>query len=208
MTQKTALLMSRIDAQTSLSVRKTIDRTAAMQGRPRTGFLIAAALENAEQAIAVQSLVRIALEEQRSLAGALLSEETEAPSDFLNYLAYGLAARATWILGLPRKIVIRIRATGGKPMTLLFRLLPAGASRDGFTRGDKALEPIGERRPGRNKSRGAAAVLLALRRLPNKVIGFYTLAAASVLLTDMPKAEARRMRAIPLFRRYVLDALP
>ncbi|WP_300709953.1 DUF1778 domain-containing protein [uncultured Desulfovibrio sp.] len=93
MTQKTALLMSRIDAQTSLSVRKTIDRTAAMQGRPRTDFLIAAALENAEQAIAVQSLVRIALEEQRSLAGALLSEETEAPSDFLEKLSSAYAQR-------------------------------------------------------------------------------------------------------------------
>ena len=61
MSQKTALPMSRIDAQIPLSVRETIDRAATMQGRTRTDFLIAAALEKAEQIIAEQSLVRLAL---------------------------------------------------------------------------------------------------------------------------------------------------
>lgn len=72
MPQKTALPMSRIDARILLSVREAIDRAAAMQGRTRTDFLIAAALEKAEQ-----SLVRLALEDQRTLAAVLLSEETE-----------------------------------------------------------------------------------------------------------------------------------
>lgn len=82
MPQKTALPMSRIDVRILLSVRETIDRAAAMQGRTRTDFLIAAALEKAEQ-----SLVRLALEDQRLLAAALLSEETETPSAFLENLS-------------------------------------------------------------------------------------------------------------------------
>ena len=52
----TDIPMSRIDARIPLSVRETIDRAAAMQGRTRTDFLIAAALEKAEQVIAERRL--------------------------------------------------------------------------------------------------------------------------------------------------------
>ena len=93
MPQKTALPMSRIDARIPLSVRETIDRAAAMQGRTRTDFLIAAALEKAELVISEQSLVRLALEDQRSLAAALLSEEAEAPSSFFEKLSSEYAQR-------------------------------------------------------------------------------------------------------------------
>lgn len=93
MPQKTALPMSRIDARIPLSVRETIDRAAAMQGRTRTDFLIAAALEKAELVISEQSLVRLALEDQRLLATALLSEETETPSAFLEKLSSEYAQR-------------------------------------------------------------------------------------------------------------------
>lgn len=58
--------MSRIDARIPLSVRETIDRAAAMQGRTCTDFLIAATREKAEQ-----SLMRLALEDQRTLASTL-----------------------------------------------------------------------------------------------------------------------------------------
>ena len=87
MSLTTDIPMSRIDAWIPLSVRETIDRAAAMQGRTRTDFLIAAALEKAGQVIAEQSLVRLALEDQRTLAAALLSEETEAPSSLLEKLS-------------------------------------------------------------------------------------------------------------------------
>ena len=93
MPQKTVLPMSRVDARIPLSVRETIDRAAAMQGRTRTDFLIAAALEKAEQVIAEQSLVRLTLEDQRTLAAALLSGETETPSDFLEKLSSEYAQR-------------------------------------------------------------------------------------------------------------------
>lgn len=41
MSLTTDIPMSRIDARIPLSVRETIDRAAAMQGRTRTDFLIA-----------------------------------------------------------------------------------------------------------------------------------------------------------------------
>ena len=50
-------------------------------------------MEQAEQVIAEQSLVRLALEDQRTLAAALLSEEKEAPSDFLEKLSSEYAQR-------------------------------------------------------------------------------------------------------------------
>lgn len=58
----------------------------------RTDFL-AAALEKAEQVIAEQLLVRLVLEDQRVLAAALLLEETEAPSSFLEKLSSEYAQR-------------------------------------------------------------------------------------------------------------------
>ena len=63
------------------------------RGVPALIFLIAAALEKAEQVIAEQSLVRLALEDQRTLAAALLSEETEALSSFLEKLSSEYAQR-------------------------------------------------------------------------------------------------------------------
>ena len=54
MSLTTDIPMSRIDARIPLSVRETIDRAAAMQGRTRTDFLIAAALEKEGAAILAQ----------------------------------------------------------------------------------------------------------------------------------------------------------
>ena len=66
----------------ALSLRETKD-CAAMRERSRM-----AAQEKAEQ-----SLVRLALEDQRTLAAALLSEETEVPSSFLKSLSSEYAQR-------------------------------------------------------------------------------------------------------------------
>ena len=83
-------------------------------------------------------------------------------------------------------------------MNLLFRLLPAGTSRGGFTCGNKALDAYWRTQAGQDQKRGFATVVIASdTQTPDNVIGFYTLAAASVLLTDIPEAEARRMPRYP-----------
>lgn len=83
-------------------------------------------------------------------------------------------------------------------MNLLFRPLPAGMSRDGFTCGNKVLDAYWRTQAGQDQQRGFATVIIASdARTPDKVIGFYTLAAASLLLTDIPEAEARRMPRYP-----------
>lgn len=77
-TQESA--MSRIDARIPLSVRETIDRAAAMQGRTRTDFLIAAALEKAERVIEEQTLIRLTLRDQEALSAALTENEVTKPT--------------------------------------------------------------------------------------------------------------------------------
>jgi uncharacterized protein (DUF1778 family) len=72
--------MSRIDARIPLSVRETIDRAAAMQGRTRTDFLIAAALEKAERVIEEQTVIRLTRRDQEALAAALTEEKVSAPT--------------------------------------------------------------------------------------------------------------------------------
>ena len=85
--------MSRIDARIPLSVRDTIDRAAAMQGRTRTDFLIEAALEKAERVIAEQAVIRLAVQDQAMLANALLEEAVREATPFLKGLAAEYAAR-------------------------------------------------------------------------------------------------------------------
>ena len=83
-------------------------------------------------------------------------------------------------------------------MNLLVRLLPAGMSRDGFSCGNKALDAYWRTQAGQDQKRGfATGVIASDAQTPDKIIGFYTLAAASVLLTDIPEAEARRMPRYP-----------
>lgn len=72
--------MSRIDARIPLHVRDTIDRAAAMQGRTRTDFLIAAAMEKAERVIEEHSIIRLTLRDQEALAAALTAEAVSAPT--------------------------------------------------------------------------------------------------------------------------------
>ena len=87
-------IMSRIDARIPLSVRDTIDRAAAFQGRTRTDFLIAAALEKAERVIAEQTVIRLTLRDQErlALALALSSEEPWASTPFVASVADEYAA--------------------------------------------------------------------------------------------------------------------
>lgn len=85
--------MSLIDARIPLTVRETIDRAAAMQGRTRTDFLIEAALEKAERVIAEQSIIRLTMRDQELLAEALQNGKTLEPTPFLKELAAEYAER-------------------------------------------------------------------------------------------------------------------
>ena len=93
MAQHTENNMSRIDARIPLSVRDTIDRAAAMQGRTRTDFLIEAALEKAERVILEQTVIRLAVQDQEMLANALSEEAVTEATPFLKDLAAEYAAR-------------------------------------------------------------------------------------------------------------------
>lgn len=87
MAESTSRSISRIDVRLPLSVREMIDKAAAMQGRTRTDFLIEAALEKAEEVISNQLLVKLALQDQKLLAQALLEEKVEEPTDFIKSIA-------------------------------------------------------------------------------------------------------------------------
>lgn len=87
--------MSRIDARIPLTVRDTIDRAAALQGRTRTDFLIEAALEKAERVIAEQTLIRLTLRDQELLAKALIEENISESSRFLKSLTSEYGERVT-----------------------------------------------------------------------------------------------------------------
>lgn len=80
--------MSHMDARIPLSVRKTIDRAAALQGRARTNFLIEAALEKAEQVIAEQTIIRWWTPKARSLPSSMKDCFFSAYLKILMYFGY------------------------------------------------------------------------------------------------------------------------
>ncbi len=83
-------------------------------------------------------------------------------------------------------------------MKLLFDLLTPDMDRSGFTCGEPALDAYLHKQAGQDMRRGFATVIVA-RQMdnPKTVVGFYTLSAASILLTSLPDETARKMPRYP-----------
>lgn len=79
-------------------------------------------------------------------------------------------------------------------MKLLFDLLTPDMDRGDFTCGEPALDAYLHKQAGQDMRRGFATVIAARQSTsPQKVIGFYTLSAASILFTSLPVETARKM---------------
>ena len=86
---------SRMDLRIPQEVRDIIDHAASMEGRTRTDFVIAAALERAEQVIEKRKLIRLTLRDQELLLASLLEDRTEEPPQYVKDIAQEYAARVS-----------------------------------------------------------------------------------------------------------------
>ena len=84
---------SRMDLRIPQEVRDIIDHAASMEGRTRTDFVIAAALERAEQVIERRRIIRLALRDQELLVKSLLEDRVEEPPQYAKDIAQEYAAR-------------------------------------------------------------------------------------------------------------------
>lgn len=64
----------RLDARIPAHIKESLVTAAALTGRSQTDFLIAAVHEAAQKAIAEHRLIRLCLDDQKTLARALLDE--------------------------------------------------------------------------------------------------------------------------------------
>jgi uncharacterized protein (DUF1778 family) len=94
MTQQIAQ-SSRMDLRLPQEVRDIIDHAASMEGRTRTDFVIAAALERAEQVIERRKLIRLAMQDQALLVSSLLEDRPEESPQYVTDIAREYAARVT-----------------------------------------------------------------------------------------------------------------
>lgn len=84
-------------------------------------------------------------------------------------------------------------------MKLLFDLLTPSMDRSDFSCGEPALDAYLHKQAGQDMRRGFATVIAARQATsPEKVVGFYTLSAASILLTSLPNETARKMPRYPV----------
>ena len=97
-------------------------------------------------------------------------------------------------------------------MKLLFDVLTSAMDRSDFSCGEPALDAYLHKQASQDMRRGFATVIAARQATsPEKVVGFYTLSAASILLTSLPNETARKMPrypAVPAIRlgRLAVDA--
>ena len=84
-------------------------------------------------------------------------------------------------------------------MTFAFRVEVLGAShaRGGFSCGVEALDSYFARQATQDVRRRASACYVAVEVSTGKVAGYYTLAAGSVPLTDLPEAMTKRLPRYP-----------
>ena len=86
---------SRMDLRIPQEVRDIIDHAATMEGRTRTDFVIAAALERAEQVIERRRLIRLTRRDQELLVASLLEERVEEPSQYVREIAQEYAVKVS-----------------------------------------------------------------------------------------------------------------
>ncbi|WP_165177035.1 GNAT family N-acetyltransferase [Desulfovibrio sp. ZJ369] len=83
-------------------------------------------------------------------------------------------------------------------MKLLFGLLSPAMEKSGFACGEAALDTYLQKLASQDMKRGFATVIVARTETdPKKIIGYYTLSAASVLLDNVPEEMARNMPRYP-----------
>jgi uncharacterized protein (DUF1778 family) len=70
---------SRIEARIAPEALITVKRAAELQGRSVSDFVVAAAQDAANRAIAEQHIIRLSLEDQRVFADAILNPPSPSP---------------------------------------------------------------------------------------------------------------------------------
>lgn len=83
-------------------------------------------------------------------------------------------------------------------MMLRFARLDGSCERKNFCCGEPALDVYLRKQAAQDMKRGFATVIVATEKTdPSIIVGYYTLSAASVLLSDLPEAMLRRMPRYP-----------
>ncbi len=83
-------------------------------------------------------------------------------------------------------------------MTLLFGLLSSEMDKKGFSCGEPALDNYLQKQASQDMKRGFATVIVAREtQAPQKIIGYYTLSAASIVLSALPEDVAKKMPRYP-----------
>ena len=94
MTQQ-AIQPSRMDLRIPQGVRDIIDHAASMEGRTRTDFVIAAALEKAEQVIERRKFICLTIRDQERLVASLLDDRAKGPTRYARDTAQEYADRVS-----------------------------------------------------------------------------------------------------------------
>jgi uncharacterized protein (DUF1778 family) len=84
-----------MDLRVPQEVRDIIGHAAALEGRTRTDFVIAAALERAEQTIERRKIIRLAMQDQEMLVQSLLKDQAEDPPQYVKDIVQEYANRVS-----------------------------------------------------------------------------------------------------------------
>ena len=85
--------------------------------------------------------------------------------------------------------------------------LAAGHDRTGFSCGVHELDLYPQRQAGQDIRRNAARVFVLTEGVSNRILGYYTLCAASIESAELPPETARRLPRYPVLPAVLLGRL-
>ncbi|MGD9109079.1 MAG: GNAT family N-acetyltransferase [Gammaproteobacteria bacterium] len=93
--------------------------------------------------------------------------------------------------------------------TLKYRILPFDKKHDkkGFSCGIEALDRYITQQAGQDKRRSVTATYILSKENHDAVLGYYTLSATSILLTDLPEKTIKKLPRYPTIPATLLGRL-
>ena len=172
---------ARIEARITPDALAVVKRTAELQGRSVSDFVVAAAQEAAHRTIEETQIIRLSVKEQERFVNLLLN-----PPEFSPALKRAGKAHAP---SDPETSVM--------PGPFIIEALDPSHDRESFCCGVEPLDRYFQKQAAQDVRRRATACYVALEAAAGKVAGYYTLAAAGIPLADMPPELAKRLPRYP-----------
>ncbi len=172
---------ARLEARTTPAISELVQRAAALTGSSLSEFVVNAARLAAEDAIRRHEVLELSARDQARLVDALLNPPPVAPA----------------LLDALQITTIRWNPANGSSFRIEC-LDKQQHDRQSFDCGVDVLNHYLQRQATQDMRRQVAICYVAVDTATDQLAGYYTVAAASMALNDLPEATAKKLPRYPV----------